>query len=230
MVKKKIKAIILASGSGGRFKKEVPKQFLELKGCPLIIYSLIPFQKCNKIDEIVIVILKGYIDKTWKLIDYYKITKVKKIISGGKLRQESSRIGVEVCGEDTDYVLIHDAVRPIITDDLLNEIVKALKNHDAVVPIIPTSDTIVEIDTKGFIKKPPNRVNLSRVQTPQGFKYELIKQAHEQALKDGLTNSTDDSFLVSRMGYPVLTLRGDERNIKITFPLDFDIAGNLLKK
>ena len=230
MAKQDIKAIILASGTGSRINKDIPKQYLQISGSPLIIHTLRPFVTHKDINEIIIVSLPDYIDNTWKLVHHHRLTKVKKIVPGGKTRQESSRIGIGECGDDTNFVLIHDAVRPIITDDLLNKIVKALKNHDAVVPIIPTSDTIVEVDTKGFIKKIPNRANLSRVQTPQGFKYELIKQAHEQALKDGLTNSTDDSFLVSRMGYPVLTLRGDERNIKITFSLDFDIAGNLLKK
>jgi len=229
MVEKRTKAIILASGSGTRIKKEVPKQFLELKGCPLIIHSLIPFQKCKDIDEIVIVTLSDFIERTRELIDFYNINKANKIAKGGRSRQQSSRIGIEECGEDTDYVLIHDAVRPFVTMNLLNEVIKALKTHDAVVPVIDSKDTITEVEDDGLIQSFPSRVNLRRVQTPQGFKYDLIKEAHMKALVDDLTDSTDDSYLLFRVGIPVFTLRGDEKNIKITVPIDFDIAGKLLQ-
>ena len=126
MSKQKIKAIILASGKGNRFKNETPKQFLNIKGCPVIIHSLRPFQECNEIDEIIIVTIKEFIDKTRNLIDQNKISKVYEIVEGGKVRQESSRIGVESCSVDTKYVLIHDAVRPFITINLLNKLLRNL--------------------------------------------------------------------------------------------------------
>ena len=229
MSKKKIKAIILASGKGSRFNNGTPKQFLEINRCPVIIHSIRPFNECNQIDEIVVVSIIEYIDKTWKLIDKYRITKVNKIVTGGKVRQESSRIGLECCGEDTKYVLIHDAVRPFITMNLLDRILKGVKKHNAVVPVIPSSDTVVEIDDKGLIKGIPNRSNIMRIQTPQAFKYELIKEAHEKALKDGAINSPDDSSLLLTIGIPVFTIRGEERNMKITFPLDLQIAEELIE-
>ena len=223
------KAIILASGKGSRFKNETPKQFLEIKGYPVLVHSLRYFQECIEIDEIVVVTIKKYINKTRELINKNNITKVKKIVMGGEVRQESSRIGVECCGEGTKYVLIHDAVRPLITIKLLNKLIKTVKKYNAVVPVIPSSDTIVEIGDKGLIKSIPNRVDMMRIQTPQAFKYELIKQAHEKALRDGVINSPDDSSLLLRIGIPVYTVRGEENNVKITFPTDFQIASKLFE-
>ena len=226
-VKRKIKALILASGSGSRIEGKIPKQFLELSGSPLIIHTLEPFEKCRNIDELIIVTLPDYIDKTWEFVNRYCLTKVKKIIRGGKTRQESSKNGIDACGNDTKFVLIHDAVRPFITSNLLNKLVKALNKYEAVVPVIPSTDTIIETDPKGFINNIPNRSKLWRVQTPQAFGYELIREAHAGALKDGIKNSTDDSSLVLRIGQPVYTIKGDEKNIKITYPTDFEIAGKL---
>lgn len=227
--KQKIKAVILASGSGSRINKETPKQFLELSGSPLIIHTLKPFEKNSNIDEVIIVTLSDYMDKTWEFVNRYRLTKVKNIIRGGKTRQESSKNGIDGCGDDTEFVLIHDAVRPFITNNLLNRLIKALDQHDAVVPVIPSPDTIVETDRKGFINKIPNRSMLWRVQTPQAFEYQLIIEAHTKALRQGIKNSTDDSSLVLRIGHPVYTIKGDERNIKITYPTDFHIAGKLFE-
>jgi 2-C-methyl-D-erythritol 4-phosphate cytidylyltransferase len=227
---KKIKAVILASGSGSRINSEIPKQFLELSGSPLIIHTLKPFEENSNIDEAIIVTPSDYIDKTWEFVNRYRLTKVKKIIRGGKTRQVSSKNGIDACGDDTKFVLIHDAVRPFITNNLLNRLLKALYQHDAVVPVIRSTDTIVETDRKGFINKIPNRSMLWRVQTPQAFEYQLIKEAHIRALKDGISNSTDDSSLVLRIGRPVFTLKGDEKNIKITLPIDIYIADKIFRE
>lgn len=226
---KTIKAVILASGSGRRINREIPKQFLELSGSPLIIHTLKPFEENGKIDEIIVVTREDYIDRTWELIKRYRLAKVKKTVRGGKTRQESSKKGIDSCGDETKFVLIHDAVRPLVTNNLLNRLLRALNRHDAVVPVIPSPDTIVETDRKGLIKKVPDRSTLWRVQTPQAFDYQLIKQAHEKALEDGVSNSTDDSSLVSRIGQPVQTIKGDEKNIKITYPADFQIARKMFE-
>ncbi|MGB7291877.1 MAG: 2-C-methyl-D-erythritol 4-phosphate cytidylyltransferase [Thermodesulfobacteriota bacterium] len=223
----KNRAVILASGSGSRINRDIPKQFLELSGSPLIIHTLKPFEKNSNIDEVIVVTLSEYIDKTWEFVNRCRLTKVKKIIRGGKTRQESSKNGIDACGDDTTFVLIHDSVRPFITNNLLNRLLKALNQHHAVIPVIPSTDTIIETDRKGFISNVPNRSKLWRVQTPQAFSYELIKKAHAKALEDGIKNSTDDSSLILRIGQPVYTIKGDEKNIKITYPTDFEIAGKL---
>jgi 2-C-methyl-D-erythritol 4-phosphate cytidylyltransferase len=227
---KKVKAVILASGTGSRTNSEIPKQFLELSGAPLIVHTLIPFEKCSNVDEQIIVTLPDYVDKTWEIVRRYRLAKVKKIIRGGKTRQESSKNGIDACGDDTKFVLIHDAVRPFITNSLLNKLVKALNKYDAVVPVIPSADTIIETDREGFIVKIPTRSNLWRVQTPQAFSYDLIKEAHEKALQHGASNSTDDSALVLRIGQPVFTIKGDEKNIKITLPIDIYVANKIFRE
>jgi len=227
---KKVKALILASGSGSRINKDIPKQFLDLSGSPLLIQTLKPFEQCSNIDELIIVTLSEYIDKAWEFVNRHRLAKVKKIIRGGKTRQESSKNGIDACGNDTKFVLIHDAVRPFITNNLLNRLLKALDKHHAVVPVIPSIDTIIETDRKGFIINIPNRSMLRRIQTPQAFSYDLIKEAHQKALEDGIKNSTDDSSLVLKIGQPVYTIKGDEKNIKITYPMDFDIAGKLFQR
>lgn len=223
----KIKAVILASGSGSRINKQVPKQFLELSGSPLLIHTLKPFEKNIDIGEMIIVTRSDYIDRTWEYVKRYRLEKVKKIIRGGKTRQESSKNGIDGCGDDTEIVLIHDAVRPFITNNLLNRLIKTLDQHKAVVPVIASTDTIIETDRKGFIRKIPERSMLWRVQTPQAFDYQLIKEAHMRALKGGIKDSTDDSSLVLGIGYPVFTVKGDEKNIKITLPIDLDIASKI---
>ena len=230
MSNQKIISVILASGTGNRISNEIPKQFLRISGLPLIVHTLKPFESHHKIDEVVIVALSSHISKTWKLVEKHNVTKVSKIVPGGKSRQESSRIGVNACGEDTGFVLIHDAARPFVTTNFLSQIIKKVKKNNAVVPVVPSTDTVVEIDNKGTIKNIPNRLNIMRVQTPQAFKYELIKDAHDIALKDGSTDSTDDSSLVLRIGHPVFTVKGSEKNIKLTLPIDMYIADKFLRE
>lgn len=194
-----------------------------------MIHTLKPFEMCNEISEIIIVTLSGYIEKVWELVNRYQLSKVKKVVIGGNTRQESSKIGIDCCGEDTNYVLIHDAVRPFISVEILKNVIKAVKKYKAVDTVIPSADTIVEVDHEGFIKQIPNRASLRRGQTPQAFDYELIQKAHIKALEDGITNSTDDCFLVLRLGHSVFTVKGSEENIKITFPIDLHIADKLFQ-
>ena len=155
---------------------------------------------------------------------------MKEVVAGGATRQESSRISVERFGGDTDYVLIHDAARPFVTTSLLDNITKLVKKYGAVAPTISPSHTIIEVNKLGFMEKIPNRENLKRVQTPRAFKYEIIKSAHEQAVNKSIKHATDDCSLVLRLGQPVFTIKGNEKNIKITFPDDFKIADAIFKK
>ncbi len=207
----------------------MPKQFLKLAGLPILIHTLKPFEFCDKIDEIIIVSLEEYIQHTWEIVIQNNITKIKKIIVGGKTRQESSKIGIDCCGENTGYVLIHDAVRPFVSENIIIELIKAVKKHKSVDTVIPTSDTMVEIDQDGFITNIPDRKLIRRGQTPQAFEYDLIKNAHLKAIKDTITNSTDDCYLTLRLGYKVFTVMGDEQNIKITYPIDHHIADKLFQ-
>lgn len=224
-----IKAIILASGSGNRFHEETPKQFVKLAGLPVIVHTLKTFESCSRISGIVVVTQKEYMNEVWNYASNHNLRKIQKVVVGGATRQESSRIGLECCGDDTDYVLIHDSVRPFVTHLILDAMIDAVTLHHAVDTVIPSADTLVEVDPDGFIVNIPTRSRFRRGQTPQAFDYKLIRRAHEQAQIDGCVNSTDDCLLVHRLGQKVITVPGDEQNIKITYPLDLDLADKLFQ-
>jgi ribitol-5-phosphate 2-dehydrogenase (NADP+) / D-ribitol-5-phosphate cytidylyltransferase len=225
----KTTAIILASGSGVRFKGDLPKQFVKIAGLPVVVHTLKAFQMNKQLSDIIIVTLAEYVEELWGLVGKNQLSKVKRIVAGGNTRQESSMIGLKSCDEDTKYVLIHDAVRPFISQGIINDLVEAIQKSKAVDTVIPSPDTIVRIDRDGNIIDIPDRSFLRRGQTPQAFEFKLIKNAHETALKNGIVNSTDDCSLVLRLGYPVYTVSGEEENIKITYPLDIQIADKLFQ-
>ena len=225
----KVTAIILASGKGERLKNEIPKQFTKLAGYPVILHTIKSFQSSEYIDEIIIVTLREYIGETENLCRNHNISKTSKILKGGPSRQESSKIGIDSCSEDTAYVLIHDAVRPFISLQIIKDLVLKVKIHKCVDTIIPTADTIVEITCKGFIKSIPDRSNLMRGQTPQAFEYKLIREAHSNARKKKIHGATDDCSLVLKLKKKVFTVPGDVQNIKITYPLDLELADKLFQ-
>jgi 2-C-methyl-D-erythritol 4-phosphate cytidylyltransferase len=224
-----VKAIILASGSGSRFNDSLPKQFIKLAGLPVIVHTLKTFESCRRISGLIVVTQEEYIEEVRNYASSHKLSKLDKVVVGGATRQESSRIGLECCGNQTEYVLIHDSVRPFVTQMTLDTMIDAVVEHQAVDTVIPSADTLVEIDPKGFIVNIPERSRFRRGQTPQAFEYNLIRKAHERALADGIENSTDDCFLVHRLGHRVFTVLGDEQNIKITYPLDLHLADKLFQ-
>jgi ribitol-5-phosphate 2-dehydrogenase (NADP+) / D-ribitol-5-phosphate cytidylyltransferase len=225
----KVKAVILASGTGTRFNNTHPKQFAKLAGLPVLVHTLKAFQGSAKIAGIVVVTQEEFMEQVWKLADQNSLTKIEKVVVGGATRQESSHIGISCCGDDTDYLLVHDSVRPFVTNRVIDDMVAAAIEHGAVDTVIPSADTIVEVDADGFISNIPDRSRLRRGQTPQAFSRALILEAHRRAGADGIENSTDDCSLVLRMGHPVYCVNGDEQNIKITYPLDLHIADKLFQ-
>jgi 2-C-methyl-D-erythritol 4-phosphate cytidylyltransferase len=225
----KTNAIILASGTGSRFQQDIPKQFTKLAGLPILAHTLKPFQACREIDGIIIVTVEEFYEQAWELGRQYGINKLKKVVVGGSTRQESSRIGLDSCPEGTEFVLIHDGVRPFISSSVLSQLIEAMKKYDAVDTVIPSADTIVAIDREGFIDHIPDRSVLRRGQTPQAFRLELLKKAHRHALSLGISNATDDCGLVLNLGHKVFTVAGEEENLKITYPLDLHIADKLFQ-
>ena len=222
-------AILLASGSGLRFQEQQPKQFMKLAGLPVIVHTLKVFQTSDLVDSVVVVCHEDYVDHVWALSIQYGLTKVGNVVVGGETRQESSRIGIDCCGEDTDYVLLHDSVRPFLTHKVIDEIVAAVRQYGAVDTVIPSADTLVQVDEEGFIERIPDRSRFRRGQTPQAFSCQLIRDAHRKALEDGIDNATDDCQLVMRLDHRVFTGVGDEQNIKITYPIDLHIADKLFQ-
>jgi 2-C-methyl-D-erythritol 4-phosphate cytidylyltransferase len=224
-----IKAVILASGTGTRFNDTQPKQFAKLAGLPVLVHTIKVFESSPLITGIVVVTQQEFVDQIWSLADQHGLGKVVKVVVGGSTRQQSSRIGINCCGSDTDYVLIHDSVRPFVTNRVIADLVAAVMEHDAVDTVIPSADTIVEVDPEGFISSIPDRSRLRRGQTPQAFGYGLIVEAHQKAEADRVENATDDCALVLRLGHKVFVVSGHEQNIKITYPLDLHLADKLFQ-
>jgi len=223
---KKITAIITAAGYGKRFSSSgKPKQFLPLNGKPVILYSMIVFQKNPKIDEIIISSNKNYFELIHNLAVKNDISKLAKLAEGGRTRFESVRnafLQVEQRGSD-DIVLIHDAVRPNIDSYFIDKLITEMDNHDGIIPGLKVSDTIKR-GKKGFVIETVNREDLWIVQTPQVFKYKVLQKAYSAC--KGKDDFTDESAMVEYAGYKVKITEDRKDNIKITTPEDIRILKN----
>ncbi len=223
-------ALILASGTGSRMGLNIPKQFYKILGKTVLEYSVSAFQNHKDIDEIIVVSNPDFIDLTTSIVDKNVFTKVSNIIKGGKTRQESSYIGVHKIDNENANVLIHDAVRPFVSNKIISDCVNALDKYSAVNTTVETTDTIIEINDDNLIKSVPQRKYLRRCQTPQCFKVNLIKKAHNLALENGFNSATDDCSLILKYNLAdIFVINGSENNIKITYPADIITAENILK-
>ena len=225
-------AIILASGSSERLNNlSTVKQFVKIAGKTVIEHTLEVFEKNENIDEIVVVTKEEYLNKCSEIVRKNKFSKVSNILKGGKTRQESSHIGLKCLKcYDSDNVLIHDAVRPFISEKIINDCIKALEKYSAVDVAIPSADTIIKVNDENIIEDIPKRKYLRRGQTPQAFKYGVIMSAHTLAENDKNIEVTDDCGLIKKFGLAdIYVVEGDDYNIKITYPIDIDIADKLFQ-
>ncbi len=218
----KTAAIVVCGGNSSRMKG-VDKMFAEIRGVPVCVRSVIAFQNCSEITDIVVVTKEESILKMQQLCDRYKLTKVTDIVVGGFCRQQSVYNGLKQLTEDTDTVLVHDGARPFVTEDCIKRVVNGARINSAVTCAVRPKDTIKVIKPDGLVASTPDRNTLSAVQTPQGFKYELYRSAVEQNY-DWLENFTDDCSVVEAFGYPVYVVEGDYKNIKITTAEDLMLA------
>ena len=223
-------AVILAGGTGSRFGSELPKQFLKIGNKTVLEHVVEAFQQNDKIDEIAIVMNEAYIEKTKTMAQEFSWTKVKKILSGGKERYESSINAIQAFkdypGVEAANFLIQDAARPFVSQRIINETIAALEKNPAIMVAIPTTDTILELsEDKACSKNIPDRSFLYRCQTPQAFKYALIKKAYDLALADEHIQATDDCGIVRKYlpEVKISIVLGEERNMKLTFPEDIKI-------
>ena len=219
--------IILASGTGTRYKSDVPKQFIKIAGKTVLEHTLDIFEKNKLIDCIILVITPDYryIAEEILLKNNYK--KVFKILNGGETRKESSYIGLSSISDDEANVIIHDCARPFLSNRIIKDCVNALKNYNAVDVAIPSADTIIKVKDN-IIENIPERKTLLRGQTPQCFKLSVIKKAHELSQND--TNFTDDCGLVVKHNLcKVYVVEGEMENIKITYPSDIFMADRLFQ-
>ncbi|MDR0741853.1 MAG: 2-C-methyl-D-erythritol 4-phosphate cytidylyltransferase [Puniceicoccales bacterium] len=222
-------AILLASGIGERIGSDLPKQFLKISGMTILEHSVEIFERNGSIDEIIIIVHGQFVDFCKKILAQNGFKKIGKILVGGATRQMSSFIGVNSIAEGEAKVLIHDAVRPLISDRVINDCVAALDKYDAVDVAIPTADTIIEINDAMVVEDIPPRQLLMRGQTPQAFKLGIIKRAHFLAASSSV-KFTDDCGLVKMFDLAKIhVVRGEEGNIKITHPIDLFIADKLFQ-
>jgi len=224
----KTTAIILAGGRGQRFTNDFPKQFVKLAGKSILAHSINAFLIHPDINDIIVVGPKGFIEKIETIVADLNPQKTVIVVAGGKTRQESSYCGLKACSPETDFVLLHDAVRPMISQLLISRVIESVKKYHAVDTIIETADTIVKVKNN-YISSIPDRSKLKRGQTPQAFDYKLILKAHEWALENKLSNYTDDCGLIISKGGKVYCLHGDNKNVKVTHVDDLYLVERLFQ-
>jgi 2-C-methyl-D-erythritol 4-phosphate cytidylyltransferase len=218
-------AIILAAGAGERFRTALPKQFHLVAGRSLLEICLERFRDHPGIDGIILVSPADRLAMAKNAVASGPFPKVIQVLAGGRTRQESSAIGVAAAPEGTENVLIHDAARALVPPEVISRVLEALAQARAVIPVLPVSDTTVRVDDAEVVTAVLDRAKLRRAQTPQGFKLEVIRRAHDQARASGFADAGDDCSLVLRFDLaPVRAVPGDPGNIKITYPSDLAIA------
>lgn len=226
MITFKSVALIPAAGMGKRMGASINKQYLLLDGLPIVARTIGVFESSPLIESIYLVIPADEIPYCREhVIEACKFRKVVAIIPGGKERQNSVMNGLNAMREhvsDDDVVLIHDGVRPLITENLLSESIKAARVHDGALVAVPVKDTIKTVHD-GIVSDTPPRESLWQAQTPQSFRFGKIFRAHQSAEAECFFG-TDDASLIERTGGKVHIIRGDYRNIKITTPEDLILA------
>ena len=221
-------AIIVAGGLGKRIEGNLPKQFLILSGKPILAHTIEKFERCDLVDEIILVVPEDHLGHcSQAIVDKHTFSKIRKIICGGKERQDSVYNGLKACYDSTSIVCIHDGVRPLVSPEVVAGSIKLCKQKKAVIVAVPVKDTIKQVEN-GSVITTLDRGKLWLVQTPQVFEYKLILEAHRKAREENFFG-TDDSALVERLGYEVTVLEGNYRNMKITTAEDLLVAEKLLK-
>ena len=212
-------AIILAAGMSSRYNKDKPKQFDDSFNKKMLIeYSIETFINHSEIDSVILVVPELYFEEIKNKI------KNCLIIKGGKTRQESSFLGLRACPKNTNNVLIHDAARPFVSTQIIEDCIKNLNKHIAVSPALPCTDTIIEAKNNSNISKTLDRNILYQLQTPQAFNYKILLDCHKK-LKEQVT---DDISIIKKQGYDCKIIIGDIKNMKITYKEDFKILKSLI--
>jgi len=218
-------AIIVAAGQGVRMGGSVSKQYMPLDGMSILGRTLTAFVECCFFEEVIVVVAAG--DREYcrrQVINRLDLKQAIRIVVGGRDRQESVFNGLEASnGQDDDTVLIHDGVRPFVSEDILTQCLAAVKAHGACIAAVPASDTLKQIGSGGKIAQTLPREGVWLAQTPQGFRLGLARAAHRQARAEGFSG-TDDAQLVERLGQSVAVVPGNRANIKITTPDDLLLA------
>lgn len=226
-----ISAIILAGGTGSRLKSAVPKQFIEINDCPIIVHTLNNFQDNDRIDNIVIVCLQDWIDYTEEIVKKYNISKVSAVIAGGDTGHQSTKNGVYSLDgilSEEDYVIIHDAARPIVSQTVINELIDTAFIKGNACSAISCYETVLLTENRTSGKEQIDRNRIMRVQTPQCYKYGLIKSLYLRADEDGRDDFVYANTLALNYGVEIFFSKGSNSNIKITTKEDIVLFKALL--
>ncbi len=224
-------ALIIAGGKGVRMNQEIPKQFLTVREKPVIVYTMEAFQRHADIDAIAVVCIAGWENILSAYARQYGITKLKHIIPGGESGQESIRNGVfelEKHYDRNDLVLVHDAIRPMLSADIISDGIATATQYGSAITVIPCQEAMLETQDQLSTCASYPRANLKRTQTPQTFPIGALADAHREALARGITNSIASCTLMVELGHTVYFSHGSEKNIKLTTPEDIDIFRALL--
>jgi 2-C-methyl-D-erythritol 4-phosphate cytidylyltransferase len=223
----KVAAIIPVAGKGKRFGGEIPKQYFKLNGKPIIAITLNKVLAVKEIDHIIVVVSAYEVERMTQIIEQFCDSKKNiRIVIGGEKRQDSVYNGLQDIDRDTEIVVVHDGVRPLIRPEIISESIKIAVKQGACIVAIPVKDTIKQVSGEKVIKT-ISRDQLIQVQTPQTFKYRILKKAHNEA-KIINYYATDEAGLIEWLGLPVIVLKGSSDNIKITTKDDLKIAEALL--
>lgn len=224
-------ALIIAGGSGARMHQNIPKQFLNVYDKPVIVYTLEAFERHKEIDAIMVVCIKGWEHILNAYAEQFNIKKLKHVVIGGENGQASIRNGVfelEKYYSGEDIILIHDAIRPLVSEEIISDCIRVAKKNGSAVAVIPCAEAMLETENQISAKKSYPRECLKRTQTPQAFSLKTIGELHREALDAGITNSIATCTLMTELGKQVFFSCGSEKNIKLTTVEDIDIFKALL--
>lgn len=221
---KNVTVIIVAAGKGRRMGSDTPKQYLVIDGKVILDKTIEQFEKNSMVDNIIVVVNNEDMEVVKKKLSYER-PRINKIVVGGEQRTNSVYNGISSIEEDMQngIVLIHDGVRPFISQKLINNCIETAYENGACVPVIDLVDTVKQVTKDNFVKKTIDRSKYKAVQTPQAFDYEIIKKCYNMALEDKI-KVTDDSALAEHYGYKVKAIQGLQKNIKVTTQFDLRVA------
>jgi len=219
-------ALVPAAGSGTRMGGRQPKQYLLLGGAPLLVHTLRALAPCASIEGAVVAVSEDRIGATQALLRRFRVPRVLAVVAGGEERQDSVRLALETISSEAAWVVVHDAVRPMVTPDLVERVLAAARIPGAATCGWPVRETVKMVQDSVVDKTLP-RDGLWLTQTPQAFRRELLREAHDKAAREGF-RGTDDAMLVERLGGRVAMVEGLARNIKITTPEDLKTVRMLL--
>ena len=223
--------LLIAGGSGNRMHQDIPKQFITVNERPVIIYTLEAFEKHPEIDAIAVVCIEGWDQVLWAYARQFNISKLKYVVPGGKNGQDSIRNGVYELAKHyapEDLVLIHDAIRPMVSAEIISDNIRVARERGNAITVIPCAEAMMQTEDGVVSVGSYPRDRLKRTQTPQAFRIGDICDLHRRALEAGITNSVASCTLMIEMGEQVYFSTGSEKNIKLTTVEDIDIFKALL--